>query len=111
MNVLLVLVLPKPPVPIHLDLLYANVIVDLQEMDSTVPVSLLGFNRTYPKFQRFFGRKLDVDIDTSKRTACFCLLISFNMVELACLNMVELASLNMVVDRLVHACWNRLLMA
>ena len=31
-------------------------------------------------------------------TACFCLLTS--------LNMVELASLNMVVDRLVHACWN-----
>ena len=34
------------------------------------------------------------------------------MVELASLNMVELApSLNMVVDRLVHACWNRLFMA
>ena len=26
-------------------------------------------------------------------------------------HMVELASLNMVVDRLVHACWNRLFMA
>ena len=35
-------------------------------------------------------------------------LASLNMVELASLNMVELASLNMVVDRLVHACWNRL---
>ena len=38
-------------------------------------------------------------------------LASLNIVELASLNMVELASLNMVVDRLVHACWNRLFMA
>ena len=44
MNVLLFLVLRKPPVPIQLDLLYANVIVDLQETDSTVPVRILGFN-------------------------------------------------------------------
>ena len=100
MNVLLFLVLRKPPVPIQLDLLYANVIVDLQETDSTVPVRILGFNWTDPKFQGLFGRKLDADIDTSKRTACFCLLTGFNMVELACLNMVKLASLNMVVDRL-----------
>ena len=38
-------------------------------------------------------------------------LASLNMVELASLNRVELASLNSVVDRLVHACWNRLSMA
>ena len=38
-------------------------------------------------------------------------LANLNMVaELASLNMVaELASLNSVVNRLVHACWNRLL--
>ena len=39
------------------------------------------------------------------------LLTGLNMVELASLNTVELASLNMVVDRLEHACWNRLFMA
>ena len=38
-------------------------------------------------------------------------LVSLNMVELASLNKVELDSLNMVIDRLGHACWNRLFMA
>ena len=33
------------------------------------------------------------------------------MVELTSLNTIELASMNVVVDRLVHACWNRLFMA
>ena len=38
-------------------------------------------------------------------------LASLNMIGLASLNMIGLASLNMVVDRLVHACWNRLFTA
>ena len=33
---------------------------------------------------------------------------TWTLVELASLNTIELASLNTVVDRLVHACWNRL---